>query len=52
MAIAVPSQVRVEVGMPVISFAEALARSETGKRHLLLGNGFSIALFGRSRHGS
>jgi hypothetical protein len=31
--------------MPTISFAEALARSEDGKRHLLLGNGFSIALF-------
>lgn len=28
----------------VISFAEALERSNTGKRHLLLGNGFSIAL--------
>ena len=31
--------------MPVISFAEALARSEAGKRHLLLGNGFSISIF-------
>ena len=31
--------------MPTISFAEALARSEDAKRHLLLGNGFSIALF-------
>lgn len=28
----------------VISFSEALDRSNTGKRHLLLGNGFSIAL--------
>lgn len=28
----------------VISFADALDRSNTGKRHLLLGNGFSIAL--------
>lgn len=28
----------------VISFVEALDRSNTGKRHLLLGNGFSIAL--------
>lgn len=28
----------------IISFAEALDRSNTGKRHLLLGNGFSIAL--------
>ena len=28
----------------VISFEEALDRSNTGKRHLLLGNGFSIAL--------
>ena len=27
----------------VISFADALNRSNTGKRHLLLGNGFSIA---------
>ncbi len=28
----------------VISFTDALNRSNTGKRHLLLGNGFSIAL--------
>jgi hypothetical protein len=31
--------------MPKISFEEALRRSANGKRHLLLGNGFSIALF-------
>jgi hypothetical protein len=31
--------------MPVITFAEALAQTEDVKRHLLLGNGFSIALF-------
>ncbi|QBX36294.1 DUF4917 family protein [Brevundimonas sp. S30B] len=31
--------------MPGISFQEALRRSENQKRHLLLGNGFSIALF-------
>jgi uncharacterized protein DUF4917 len=31
--------------MPTISFAQALARSQDSKRHLLLGNGFSIALF-------
>lgn len=31
-------------GVDVISFADALERSNTGKRHLLLGNGFSIAL--------
>jgi len=37
----------------VISFAQALAQSEAGKRHLLLGNGFSIALFpDRFRYGS
>ncbi|MBX9634380.1 MAG: DUF4917 family protein [Magnetospirillum sp.] len=28
----------------LISFAEALTFSKTGKRHLLLGNGFSISL--------
>ena len=39
--------------MPVITFAEAFERSADGKRHLLLGNGFSIALFpGRFRYGS
>jgi hypothetical protein len=31
--------------MPTISFAQALARSQDSKRHFLLGNGFSIALF-------
>lgn len=31
--------------MPVISFAAALTETETEKRHLLLGNGFSMALF-------
>src|ERR1035438_2447842 len=31
--------------MPVITFEEALAQTEDVKRHLLLGNGFSIALF-------
>lgn len=31
--------------MPRITFEEALGRSEEQKRHLLLGNGFSIALF-------
>ncbi len=31
--------------MPVISFSEALSETEDVKRHLLLGNGFSIALF-------
>lgn len=39
--------------VPVISFAEALEQSADGKRHLLLGNGFSIALFpDRFRYGS
>jgi hypothetical protein len=39
--------------MPVITFAEAIDRSERAKRHLLLGNGFSIALFpDRFRYGS
>ncbi len=37
----------------LITFADALAASEQGKRHLLLGNGFSIALFpDRFRYGS
>lgn len=37
----------------LLSFADALAASEAGKRHLLLGNGFSIALFpDRFRYGS
>jgi hypothetical protein len=31
--------------MPVITFADALAQTHELKRHLLLGNGFSIALF-------
>ena len=31
--------------MPVITFEEALAETTDMKRHLLLGNGFSIALF-------
>lgn len=31
--------------MPVITFADALAQTDELKRHLLLGNGFSIALF-------
>jgi hypothetical protein len=31
--------------MPVITFEEALARTEGAKRHLLIGNGFSISLF-------
>lgn len=41
--------------MPVelLAFADALAASEDGKRHLLLGNGLSIALFpDRFRYGS
>jgi hypothetical protein len=41
--------------MPVstITFSRALAETETMKRHLLLGNGFSIALFpDRFRYGS
>jgi hypothetical protein len=39
--------------MAVLTFAQALAASADGKRHLLLGNGFSIALFpGRFRYGS
>ncbi|MEP7351092.1 MAG: DUF4917 family protein [Sphingorhabdus sp.] len=39
--------------MPVISFQEALHKTEGLKRHLLLGNGFSIALFpNRFRYGS
>lgn len=37
----------------VKTFARALAETATGKRHLLLGNGFSIALFpDRFRYGS
>lgn len=37
----------------LMTFADALAASEHGKRHLLLGNGFSIALFpDRFRYGS
>lgn len=37
----------------VMTFAQSLAQSENGKRHLLLGNGFSIALFpDRFRYGS
>lgn len=31
--------------IPIISFAEALNKTDGMKRHLLLGNGFSIALF-------
>jgi hypothetical protein len=31
--------------MPLITFDEALERTQNIKRHLLLGNGFSIALF-------
>lgn len=31
--------------MPIVRFQEALRQTEGGKRHLLLGNGFSIALF-------
>ena len=41
--------------MPTLvkTFAQALAETEAGKRHLLLGNGFSIALFpDRFRYGS
>lgn len=39
--------------MPVITFEQALARTTDVKRHLLLGNGFSIALFpGRFSYGS
>ena len=37
--------------MRVLSFPQALAQSENGKRHLLLGNGFSIALFPEFRYG-
>ncbi|MBL8705970.1 MAG: DUF4917 family protein [Rhodospirillales bacterium] len=37
----------------VMTFADALSASEGGKRHLLLGNGFSIAIFpDRFRYGS
>lgn len=39
--------------MRILSFQEALARTEDQKRHLLLGNGFSISLFpDRFRYGS
>jgi Domain of unknown function (DUF4917) len=39
--------------VPVITFNQALADTDAGKRHLLLGNGFSIALFpDRFRYGS
>lgn len=39
--------------MPVISFEQALQETENIKRHLLLGNGFSISLFpDRFRYGS
>ncbi len=41
--------------MPVelLTFSDALDASQDGKRHLLLGNGFSIALFpDRFRYGS
>lgn len=39
--------------MPVITFAEALTQTADMKRHLLLGNGFSIAIFpNRFRYGS
>ncbi len=39
--------------MAILTFAEALLQTETVKRHLLLGNGFSIALFpNRFRYGS
>lgn len=39
--------------MPVVTFADALRQSEDSKRHLLLGNGFSIAIFpNRFRYGS
>lgn len=39
--------------MDVISFNEALRKTEGNRRHLLLGNGFSIALFpDRFRYGS
>lgn len=31
--------------MPLITFADALAQTDNLKRHILLGNGFSIALF-------
>jgi len=39
--------------MPVIRFDEALAQTDNVKRHILLGNGFGIALFSnRFRYGS
>jgi Domain of unknown function (DUF4917) len=39
--------------VPISTFDEAIAASAGGKRHLLLGNGFSIALFpNRFRYGS
>lgn len=34
-----------DIPMPVITFEQALAETAAVKRHLLLGNGFSIALF-------
>ncbi len=43
-ATSVPAKAKPPGGLDLISFKEALTLAGTGKRHLLLGNGFSIAL--------